>query len=230
MSHLTEGGAKEMLPVAGKPVILRVIQEAREAGADKIIVVSSPSKPDLNRFIADLPKEWPEVELVMQDQPIGLGPAVAQALADEPCLILLPDSFFHPSSPSARLAQLLCQGGELAIAFRQVPDELVSRYGIAIEEKGGLLGLIEKPALADAPSRWAVNGRYAFSAASSLWIKNWIESHLPSQGERELPLTPAIQELLKQGVKGALLPVRDEENRYDCGSPEGYRLATEVFA
>lgn len=218
-----------MLRVMGRPIIHRVILEAKAAGADKILIVSSPNKPDLNQHLLDQASEGLEVEILMQRDPIGLGPAVAQALADEPCLVLLPDSFFHPASPTKRLAELLTQGCELAIAFRQVPDEQVSRYGIAVEQNGVLKGLVEKPDLAKAPSRWAVNGRYAFSAASSLWIRDWIEAHLPSQVERELPLTPAIQALMKQGCTGALVPAKDEEVRYDCGSPEGYRQAKELF-
>ena len=47
MAHLTGGGSKEMLKVKGLPVIMLAILEAREAGADRIIVVSSASKPDL---------------------------------------------------------------------------------------------------------------------------------------------------------------------------------------
>lgn len=229
MAHLTGGGSKEMLLVKGLPIIMLSILEAKEAGAEKIIVVSSPGKTDLNQFLASLPESGVEVEVVLQTEPIGLGPAVAQALAEEPCLVLLPDSFFTPSSPCTRLADLIKQGRAMAIAFRQVPDELVSRYGIAEEVDGELVGLVEKPRPAEAPSRLAVNGRYAFSAASSIWLKQWIESQLPGEGDKEMPLTTAIQELLGSGVKGAILEVNEGEVRHDCGSPEGYRLAKETF-
>jgi UTP--glucose-1-phosphate uridylyltransferase len=225
MKEATGGGSKELLPVGGQPVIARALSEAKAAGADDIFVISAEEKHDLNDYLS-----CQGVKVLIQTTPIGLGPAVAQALADDDCLILLPDSFFFPQSPSPRLLAELKGNAELAIAFRNVPDELVSRYGIAqMDEEGKLTGLIEKPKLENAPSRWAVNGRYAFSAELSLWLKNWITEHEPKPGEPELPLTPAIQAALFAGFKGAVVKVKEDEVRFDCGSLEGYRHAQEVF-
>lgn len=225
MKEATGGGSKELLLVGGMPVIARGIEEAKAAGADQIFVISAEEKHDLNDYLLGQ-----GVRVLMQTNPIGLGPAVAQALGDEDCLVLLPDSFFFPQSPSPRLLAALENGSELAIAFRQIPDDLVSRYGIAqMDEEGRLIGLVEKPKLENAPSRWAVNGRYAFSAELSLWLKNWITEHEPKPGEPELPMTPAIQAALFAGFKGEVVKVTDREVRFDCGSLEGYRHAQEVF-
>lgn len=225
MKEATGGGSKELLSVGGEPVISRALAEAKEVGADEIFVISAEEKQDLNAYLSGQ-----GVEVLLQTNPIGLGPAVAQALADEDCVVLLPDSFFFPQSPSPRLLAELKGNAELAIAFRSVPDELVSRYGIAqIDDEGKLTGLIEKPKLESAPSRWAVNGRYAFSAETSLWLKNWITEHEPKLGEPELPLTPAIQAALFAGFKGAVVKVKEDEVRFDCGSLEGYRHAQEVI-
>lgn len=213
-----------MLPLGGRPLIGHVIREAKQAGADEIIVVSAPCKADLNAYLDTQP-----VSVFMQESPIGLGPAVAQALSNEACLILLPDSSFSPASPARRLAEAVLEGADMAIAFRQVSDELVGRYGIAEERGGALVGLVEKPSLAEAPSRWAVNGRYAFSASVAVKLKNWIEERLPVHGQPELPLTPAIQALLIGGARGSLVVCTDEERRHDCGSPEGYLAAREVL-
>ena len=225
MKEATGGGSKELLLVGDLPVIARALAEAREAGATEIFVISAEEKHDLNDYLLSQ-----GVKVLIQTSPIGLGPAVAQALDDEDCLVLLPDSFFFPQSPSPRLLAALKSKAELAIAFRTVSDDLVSRYGIAqMDEEGKLTGLIEKPKLEHAPSRWAVNGRYAFSAETSLWLKNWILEHEPKPGEPELPLTPAIQAALFAGFKGAVVKVKEDEVRFDCGSLEGYRHAQEVF-
>lgn len=213
-----------MLLLGGRPVIAWVIREAREAGVEEIVVISAEGKADLNAYLDTQP-----VTVIMQEHPIGLGPAVAQALEAEPCLILLPDSAFAPASPAKRLAESIREGMDLSIAFRRIPDHLVSRYGIAEEREGALIGLVEKPSLAEAPSRWAVNGRYALSASSAMQVKKWIEERLPLPGQPELPLTPAIQALLKGGAKGGLVICSEEEQRHDCGSPEGYLAAKEVF-
>jgi len=224
MSALTDGGSKEMLPLGGRPVIAWVIQEAKDSGAEEVIVISAKGKADLNAYLDTQP-----VTVMMQESPIGLGPAVALALEAETCMILLPDSTFSPASPALRLAEAVREGVDLAIAFRKIPDSQVSRYGIAEERDGVLAGLVEKPSLADAPSRWAVNGRYAFSATSSQNMRRLIEESLPLPGQPELPLTPAIQALLKTGAKGGLIICSEEETRHDCGSPEGYLAAKEVF-
>lgn len=213
-----------MLPLGGRPLIGHVIREAKLAGADEIIVVSAPGKADLNAYLDTQP-----VTVIMQKSPLGLGPAVALALTQDSCLVLLPDSAFSPASPLPRLAEAVRAGADLAIAFRQVPDDLVSRYGIAEEKSGALVGLVEKPSLAEAPSRWAVNGRYAFSASSAASLKSWVEARLPAPGQPELPLTPAIQALLIGGARGSLVVCTDEERRHDCGSPEGYLAAREVL-
>ncbi len=226
MKEATGGGSKELLFVGGIPVIARAVKEAEEAGADKIYVVSAEEKSDLNNFLADM-----NVEVLIQNEPIGLGPAVAQALADEECLVILPDSFFFPVSPSPRLIAALLSRADMAVAFRSVPDDLVSRYGIAqLDAEGKLIGLSEKPRLEEAPSRWAVNGRYAFSAQVSLWLKNWIAEHEPQAHQPELPLTPAIQAALNAGFRGEIVKVSEDEVRFDCGSLEGYRHAKEVFS
>lgn len=225
MKEATGGGSKELLPVGGQPVIARALAEAKQAGAEKIFVISAQEKRDLNAYLAG-----EGVTVLIQTSPVGLGPAVAQALVDEDCLVLLPDSFFFPQSPSSRLLESLKSSAEMAIAFRNVSDEMVSRYGIAkMDDEGRLTGLVEKPKLEAAPSRWAVNGRYAFSAELSLWLKNWIIEHEPMPGEPELPLTPAIQAALFAGYKGAVVKVNVKEVRFDCGSLEGYRHAQEVF-
>ena len=61
MSPLTGGGAKELLPIGGVPLVLRVMEECAASGIDEVLVVSAPGKFDLEdavRAAAGSPGQW----------------------------------------------------------------------------------------------------------------------------------------------------------------------------
>jgi UTP--glucose-1-phosphate uridylyltransferase len=118
-------------------------------------------------------------------------------------------------------------GAAAVIACKYFPLEEISAYGsIAYEEVGArllkVLGIVEKPAPADAPSSWGVMGRYVFTPA----IFDSIDRTKPGTGG-EIQLTDAI---------GGLLPELDvygytfDEGRYDIGSKLDYLRATVELA
>lgn len=147
---------KEMLPVGAKPAIQLIVEEALAAGADEVVIVTSPDKPSLKRHF-DVDAVWharcakkPEIDAALtqleeigrrirwtyQTEQKGLGHAVLQAaplLADEkePILILLGDALVSGTSPSAAMAALSrAFGGASVVGCEEVPLEKVSRYGI----------------------------------------------------------------------------------------------------
>lgn len=147
---------KEMLPVGAKPAIQLIVEEALDAGADGVVVVTSPDKPSLRRHF-DVDAVWharcakkPEIdaelarleeigrriEWVFQTEQKGLGHAVLQAAGllereSEPILILLGDALVSGTAPSADMAAISrAFGGASVVGLEQVPLEKVSRYGI----------------------------------------------------------------------------------------------------
>src|SRR4051812_24722842 len=82
-------GPKELLPLGGKSALQWTIEEARATGIDEISIVSSPDKPEIAQGFA-------ECEIVEQDPPNGLAPAVLAASRLRPVLLLLPDTIFYP--------------------------------------------------------------------------------------------------------------------------------------
>jgi len=109
-----------------------------------------------------------------------------------------------------------------------VPDSQVSSYGVlkVAEDQGDLVraaGLVEKPALADAPSNVAVIGRYILTAEVLTSL-----GQMKQGSGGEIQLTDAIAEQAAAG-----LPVygyRFRGHRYDCGSKAGFLRATVAFA
>ena len=138
-------------------------------------------------FLADIAYVKEHAVIIEQETPRGLGDAVLLAenhvLGDVFAVILVDDFIYH--SQSSCLQQLVDgwqQHNEHAgwIAVEQVDAHLVDRYGIVVpQERDGanelgqgfaLAGLVEKPSVATAPSRWAIVGRYVLPrTVMSFW-------------------------------------------------------------
>lgn len=147
---------KEMLPVGAKPAIQLIVEEALAAGADEVVIVTSPDKPSLKRHF-DPDPVWharcakkPEIDAELthleeigrriswtyQTEQKGLGHAVLQAAdilrgTSEPILILLGDALVSGTAPSPAMAAISrAFGGASVVGLEEVPLEKVSRYGV----------------------------------------------------------------------------------------------------
>jgi UTP--glucose-1-phosphate uridylyltransferase len=227
---------KEMLPIGAKPAIQLIVEEALAAGADEVVVVTSPEKGILRRYFEGDPDLASRVRWAMQEEQLGLGHAVLQAAPllegeREPVLVLLGDALVAGESPSAVMAEISRRhGGASVVGLEEVPLERVSRYGIvkgeACEGEDGrvyaLSDLVEKPAPEEAPSRLAVAGRYLLDPA----VFGLLATQTPGAGG-EVQLTDAIRRLLaERPVFGYRYPGR----RQDIGNPAGYLKALNEFA
>ncbi len=219
-------GSKELLRVGERLVLEWVLLEGLEAGVDRTVVVVSPAKRDLLDFVA----EEPRVQSVTQGEATGLAPAVVLAGGLEPVLLLLPDTFYYPRSPTARLARALSRGYDIAIAVEPVPESDVGRYGIVewTPENGRIARILEKPRPDETPSRWAIAGRFAISARTMDYVKGRVTEKTAEGINREIDLPPILSEAIGAGHTALAVPVEPGERRFDCGNPEGYRLACEV--
>ena len=147
---------KEMLPVGAKPAIQLIVEEALAAGADDVVVVTSPDKPALKRHfdpdpvwharcarkpaldaaLTRLEEIGRRIVWVEQTEQKGLGHAVLQAAGilkgtAEPVLILLGDALVSGEAPSPAMAALSrAYGHASVVGLEEVPLEKVSRYGI----------------------------------------------------------------------------------------------------
>ena len=234
---------KEMLPVGSKPAIQLIVEEALAAGADEVVIVSSPEKEIIRRYFDGDPALATRIRWACQTEQKGLGHAVLQGaplLADEkePILVLLGDALVSGEAPSAAMAAISRSlANASVVGLEEVPLEKVSRYGIVRGEpirKSGTLAasaegsvdrlddLVEKPAPEAAPSRLAIAGRYLLDPA----VFDLLATQTPGHGG-EIQLTDAIRRLLAdKPVYGYRYPGR----RHDIGNPAGYLETLKAFA
>jgi UTP--glucose-1-phosphate uridylyltransferase len=170
-----------------------------------------------------------------QRQLLGLGHAVSCARSfvdNEPFVVALGDSIIGLNAQSDVVGRMQecfeAHHCAAVIAFEEVPPHEVSQYGIARPASGDeifeLLGIIEKPALDEAPSNLAVAARYIFTPE----IFAALERIGPGKGG-EIQLTDAIKLLIDEGKK--VYGVRLQgERRYDIGNFESYFRAFVEFA
>ncbi len=228
MRGVTGGAEKELLPVGGRSVLGHVMREALACGPREVLVVSSKSKPGVEELVRDLGD--PRARVVFQDSPRGLADAVARCDARrETVLALMGDAFYGGDSPSARLVETLeARKAWACVAVREVPREAVERYGVvrfALED-GRVTEVVEKPPAANAPSRWAVAGRFGFSPEAMRLLHamsaDWRDG-------REMTLSDLLREGLRTRQAVYAVPILESEVLFDCGSPEGYAEALEAL-
>lgn len=206
------------------------------------------SYPDLEKMLAERGKndqlakvqrasQLPKPVPVVQEKPLGLGHAVglAEAILDdaEDCVaVMLPDDLVLPSGVVEKMVQVRQQlGGSVLCAFEVAPEETYN-YGVfAIEEAQDydgehrvkkVLGMVEKPAVEDAPSNLVATGRYLLDRA----IFDVLKRITPGAGG-ELQLTDAIDLLIEEGHPVHI--VIHEGKRHDLGNPGGYIPAVVDF-
>jgi UTP--glucose-1-phosphate uridylyltransferase len=172
------------------------------------------------------------IAYVRQREPLGLGHAVWCArhlIGDNPFAVLLPDELlWNPARPCLKaMIEAHAEVGGNVIGVLDVPREHTHRYGIVSPgaQRGALtevLGLVEKPKPADAPSTMAAIGRYILEPA----IMDKLEARKRGAGD-EIQLTDAMAELIG-GSPFHALPF--EGTRYDCGDKAGYVTANIALA
>ena len=248
----TKAQPKEMLPLVDRPLIQYVVEEARDAGIARIVIVTGRGKNaiedhfdtsfELEKMLEEKGKgelldevrevsELIPVAYVRQKQALGLGHAVLQArdlVGHEPFAVMLGDDIVDADEPCiGQMMRLYERRGNPVIALQEVPREETRQYGIVdgqrIEERVvAIRDMVEKPAPEKAPSNLAIIGRYLLPPE----IFEILEETPPEVGG-EIQLTSALKTLLsRRPIDGYLF----EGKRYDAGDKLGFLKATVEFA
>jgi UTP--glucose-1-phosphate uridylyltransferase len=246
---------KELLPVLDTPGIELVAAEAAEAGAQQLLIVSSPGKDAVAAHFADsseLEKELSArgkdalvakvrraheliaVRTVTQDEARGLGHAVGCARdaigPDEQAFaVLLPDDLVLPSGVLTRMAEVRERyGGSVLCAF-DVPREQIAAYGVFDVGDTSDEDVKRVHGMVEKPEPAQAPSTFAAAGRYLLdrAVFDAIDRIEPGAGG-ELQLTDAIALLIDEGHPVHVVVHRG--TRHDLGNPAGYVRAFVDFA
>ncbi len=190
--------------------------------------VSGSDKAQLLAGVDDL-IEHCSFSSIRQVRARGLGHAIgcSEPVVDhQPFAVILPDDLCVNPQGDSVLQQMVALYERFQcsiVAIEEVPRDQVHKYGVidGIEEEAGIYRvntMVEKPAVADAPSNLAIIGRYILTPD----IFQLIADTEPGKGG-EIQITDA---LMKQAAQGRVIGYRFQGRRFDCGSVPGYVAAT----
>ncbi|MGW7353394.1 glucose-1-phosphate thymidylyltransferase [Streptomyces sp. Z26] len=190
---ITHTSAKQLVPVANKPILFYGLEAIAAAGITEVGMIVGQTEPEIRQAVGDGAEFGLEVTYLRQDSPLGLAHAVAIArdfLADDDFVMYLGDNFvfdgitelvkdFQRERPDAR------------ILLTKVSDP--SSFGVAtLDDEGRISALEEKPA--HPKSDLAIAGVYLFTPA----VHAAVDAIEPSW-RGELEITDAIKVLIEEG-------------------------------
>jgi glucose-1-phosphate thymidylyltransferase len=198
---ITYTSAKQLVPVANKPVLFYVLEDIRDAGITDVGVVVGDTAPAIKAAVGSGAKFGLDISYIQQEAPLGLahGLLISESfLAGDDFVMYLGDNFivggirdlvddFRGHRPDAQ------------ILLTQVPDP--RRLGVAeLDQSGHVVRLVEKPA--EPKSNYALVGVYMFTPAVHQAARQ-----LTPSARGELEITEAIQWLIDNGrrVKSTII-------------------------
>lgn len=242
----TKAIPKEIITVGDKPLIQHTVEEAREAGIEEFIFVTSPSKEALKRHFdihaeleatleargkTELLKKLRasnmkpgELKTTYQNEPLGLGHAVwcaKELIGDEPFAVILPDVVVATKTKSC-LAQMMDvyyeQGGNV-IALTPVPEEDTDKYGV-ISYSSNDKNIYVISGMVEKPKPKDAPSNLSITGRYILQpeVFEYLSAFERGAGN-EIQLTDSMAKLIgRQSFNGMTFEGQD----YDCGSRLGF--------
>src|SRR5215207_287802 len=197
---ITHTRAKQLVPVANKPILFYGIEAMVAAGIVEIGVIVGDTRDEVMEALGDGSQFGAKITYIPQDAPLGLAHCVLIAhefLGDDDFVMYLGDNLLEQDLGAFVGAFEAERSGDeppsAQILLKQVPDP--HRFGIAtLDSAGNVVALVEKPA--DPPSDLALVGVYLFTAK----VHEAVAAIDPSP-RGELEITDAIQWLVDQGER-----------------------------
>ncbi len=251
MLPATKAIPKEMLPVAGRPLIQYAVEEAAASGIETVILVVRSRKspiqahftpePELESFLqkrhladaAELVRrlaQLVELHFVEQEKPLGLAHAISCAhslIGNEPFVVLLPDVIVASAKPVTLQLIRAHQGhGGSVVAIREIDHQDVERHGIVRIDRSSALPSsksVRVTGLVEKPLAAAAPSRLGVFGRYLLEPAIWDTIARTNPDARgEVQLTDALNLLCQTSL---LFGLCFEGHHYDAGDPLGYLKA-----
>jgi glucose-1-phosphate thymidylyltransferase len=192
---ITHTSAKQLVPVANKPVLFYGIEAMAEAGIHQVGIIIAPETGEEIRSAAgDGSRFGVRLTYIVQDEPLGLAHAVLTAepfLRESPFVMYLGDNLLQGGIEDL-VAAFRKHGPDALILLTPVPDP--EQYGVAELSDGAVVRLVEKPS--QPRTDLALVGVYMFTPV----VHDAARAIEPS-GRGELEITDAIQHLVNRGLR-----------------------------
>ena len=250
----TKSVPKEIMTLVDRPLIQYAIDEARAAGIEDFIFVTSRGKsaledyfdlaPDLQAALESKGKtellnilqstnmESGAIAYVRQQKALGLGHAVACAsklIGDEPFAVILPDDVIAGDRPCLQqMVEAHAETGGAMVAAMEVPADKISAYGV-LDVTAGEDRVMQVKGMVEKPAPGTAPSNLAVIGRYILTpsvLKNL--DTIPRGAGGEIQLTDAIAREIEEGRP--VSAYRFAGTRYDCGSKAGFLQATVAFA
>ena len=192
---ITHTSAKQLVPVANKPILFYGIEDMADAGIKEIGIIVGDTRDEIMSAVGDGSRWGVDVTYIPQESPLGLAHCVLIArdfLGDDDFVMYLGDNMLEQDVKGfVDGFEAQRDGASAQILLAHVPDPRA--FGVAeLNDDGAVVRLVEKPA--DPPSDLALVGVYLFTPA----IHEAVASIRPS-ARGELEITDAIQWLIDNG-------------------------------
>jgi glucose-1-phosphate thymidylyltransferase len=201
---ITHTSAKQLVPVANKPVLFYGIEAMAAAGIEQVgIIIAPETGPEIEAAAGDGSRFGVNISYILQDEPLGLAHAVLTAepfLGEDPFVMYLGDNLLQ-GGISDLVAAFREHGPDALILLTPVPDP--ENFGVAElappasgrpGDVGPVVRLVEKPS--EPMTDLALVGVYMFTSA----IHDAARAIEPS-ARGELEITDAIQHLVDAGLR-----------------------------
>jgi UTP--glucose-1-phosphate uridylyltransferase len=223
-------GIEDILIISGRGK--RAIEDHFDKSYELEEVLLHKNKLDLLNEVRAI-SELANIHYIRQKEPLGLGHAIWCArsfVGDEPFAVLLGDDIVHAEKPCLKqLIEVYDQLQCSIVGVQRVSDEDVSKYGIIspkhVNQTTDVMevqDLVEKPSIDQAPSNYAIMGRYILTPQ----IFAILDNQAPGSGG-EIQLTDAISRL---NLQQQVFAYNFHGKRYDIGDKIGFIKATIDFA
>lgn len=187
--------AKQLIPVANKPILGYVLDQVACAGITDVGIIIAPETGQSVKDYIGGGSDWGITTTYIPQEPLGLAHAIKTArsfLGDDDFIMYLGDNL-QGKSISGFVKKFKEEHLDALVILKEVEDP--TRFGVAVLDKNkNILKLIEKPK--KPPSNFAIIGVYLFSRK----IHEAVERIKPSW-RHELEITDAIQEMVDMGLK-----------------------------
>jgi glucose-1-phosphate thymidylyltransferase len=192
---LTFTVAKQLIPVANKPILGYVLDQVAEAGIKDVGIIIALDTGDYVKAYVGEGAAWSFSVQYIPQEPLGLAHAVKTAqnfLGDDSFIMCLGDNVTG-QGVAGFIKRFNDEKLDALIVLKEVPDP--SSFGIAqLDAEGNILKLVEKPKTP--MGNLAIIGTYLFSSKVHRAI-----ARIKPSWRNELEITDAIQEMINMGFK-----------------------------